>query len=196
MIVGVSYTQIIGGIKISEHGLKVPQLKHPVCIIYCPNCGVISGYSLPDYVDTPGWENKWKKDKRSKCKYCGHTMWFVPNDENDLIEKFKSGSTYSKYKGQEYQDEAIAYIKEHYITGSELAEQDRLRQKEEEHQHWEEYKKSHPGRPVIKCPVCQSTNVSKISLTKKIVKTSLFGILGAASDAGKTYKCNSCGCKF
>lgn len=196
MIVGVSYTQIIGGIKMSKYGLEVDGFKDEVSVIYCPNCALISGSRLPSYAAQPGWEEKWKKDKRSKCKYCGHTMWFVPNDENHLIEKYHRGYTFSPYKGQEYQDEAIAYIKEHYITGSELAEQDRLRKKAEEQQHWEEYKKSHPGRPVIKCPVCQSTNVSKIGLTKKIVKTSLFGILGAASDAGKTYKCNSCGCKF
>lgn len=47
-----------------------------------------------------------------------------------------------------------------------------------------------------KCPTCQSTNVSKITVTKKAVKIGLFGIFGAIDDAGKTYKCNGCGCKF
>ena len=47
----------------SKHGLETPQLTHPACVIYCPNCGLISGYSLPNYVDQPGWEEKWKKDK-------------------------------------------------------------------------------------------------------------------------------------
>ena len=47
-----------------------------------------------------------------------------------------------------------------------------------------------------KCPTCQSTNISKITVTKKAVKIGLFGIFGAIDDAGKTYKCNKCGCKF
>lgn len=46
------------------------------------------------------------------------------------------------------------------------------------------------------CPYCQSTSVSKITTTKRVVKTALFGIFGAVDDAGKTYKCDSCGCKF
>ena len=47
-----------------------------------------------------------------------------------------------------------------------------------------------------KCPTCGSTNLSKITVTKRAVKVGLFGIFGAIDDAGKTYKCDSCGCKF
>lgn len=46
-----------------------------------------------------------------------------------------------------------------------------------------------------KCPICQSTNLSKISTLKKATKIGLFGIFGAG-DVGKTYKCNNCGSKF
>lgn len=49
---------------------------------------------------------------------------------------------------------------------------------------------------VPKCPTCGSTNVSKITVTKRAVKVGLFGIFGAIDDAGKTYKCDGCGCKF
>ena len=48
---------------------------------------------------------------------------------------------------------------------------------------------------VPKCPICQSTNLSKISTIKKATKIGLFGIFGAG-DVGKTYKCNNCGSKF
>ncbi len=51
-------------------------------------------------------------------------------------------------------------------------------------------------KPTITCPYCKSTSVSKITTTKKVIKTALFGIFGAVDDAGKTYKCDSCGCKF
>ena len=47
-----------------------------------------------------------------------------------------------------------------------------------------------------KCPICGSTNIKKITLTKKVVKTAAFGILGAMDDAGKTWKCSNCGSKF
>lgn len=46
------------------------------------------------------------------------------------------------------------------------------------------------------CPFCQSVNIKKISFTKKVLKTALFGVLGAVDDAGKTYQCCNCGSKF
>ena len=46
-----------------------------------------------------------------------------------------------------------------------------------------------------KCPICQSTNLTKISTVKKATKIGLFGIFGAG-DIGKTCKCNNCGSKF
>lgn len=48
---------------------------------------------------------------------------------------------------------------------------------------------------VPKCPICQSTNLSKITVTKKAMKIAAFGIFGM-SDNGKTWKCNNCGSKF
>lgn len=48
---------------------------------------------------------------------------------------------------------------------------------------------------IPRCPICQSTDLSKISATKKATKVGLFGIFGAG-DIGKTWKCNNCGSKF
>ncbi len=45
-----------------------------------------------------------------------------------------------------------------------------------------------------KCPTCGSTNIKKISATKRWVGTGLFGI--ASSDMGKTMQCNNCGYKW
>ena len=47
---------------------------------------------------------------------------------------------------------------------------------------------------IPKCPTCGSTNIKKISGTKKWVSTGLFGL--ASSDLGKTMQCNSCGAKW
>lgn len=48
---------------------------------------------------------------------------------------------------------------------------------------------------VPKCPICGSTNLSKITITHKAGKIALFGIFGMG-DNGKTWKCNNCGSKF
>ena len=45
------------------------------------------------------------------------------------------------------------------------------------------------------CPICQSTDLSKITTTKKVAKIAAFGIFGMG-DNGKTWKCNNCGSKF
>ena len=46
-----------------------------------------------------------------------------------------------------------------------------------------------------KCPICQSTNLSKITTVQKAGKIALFGIFGM-DDNGKTWKCSNCGSKF
>ena len=48
---------------------------------------------------------------------------------------------------------------------------------------------------IPKCPICGSTDLSKITLTHKAGKIALFGIFGMG-DNGKTWKCNNCGSKF
>lgn len=44
------------------------------------------------------------------------------------------------------------------------------------------------------CPVCNSTNIEKISVGKKFKGSILFGIF--SSDAQKTMYCKDCGYKF
>ena len=47
-----------------------------------------------------------------------------------------------------------------------------------------------------KCPNCGSVDTSKIGTGTKVAKTAAFGVVGAMSDAGKTWKCCKCGCKW
>ena len=44
------------------------------------------------------------------------------------------------------------------------------------------------------CPTCGSTNIQKISDTKRWLTTGLFGL--ASSDVGKTMVCKKCGYKW
>lgn len=52
-----------------------------------------------------------------------------------------------------------------------------------------------PQPNIPKCPICGSTDLSKITATKKAGKAVLFGLF-AAGDMSKTWKCNKCGSKF
>lgn len=47
---------------------------------------------------------------------------------------------------------------------------------------------------IPKCPTCGSTDIKKISGTKRWVGVGLFGL--ASSDIGKTQQCNNCGYKW
>lgn len=48
---------------------------------------------------------------------------------------------------------------------------------------------------IPKCPICNSTNLSKINTAKKAMKIATFGIFGMG-DNGKTWMCQNCGSKF
>lgn len=47
---------------------------------------------------------------------------------------------------------------------------------------------------IPKCPTCNSTNIEKISLTKKAVGGAIFGLF--SSDVRKTMHCKNCGAKW
>ena len=55
--------------------------------------------------------------------------------------------------------------------------------------HYDEQEKNTP-----KCPTCGSTNIQKISGTKRWITTGLFGL--ASSNFGKTMECKNCGYKW
>ncbi len=44
---------------------------------------------------------------------------------------------------------------------------------------------------VPKCPICNSTDIQKLSTTSKIIGVGLLGL--ASKTVGKTYKCKKCG---
>lgn len=53
-----------------------------------------------------------------------------------------------------------------------------------------------PRSGTPRCPICGSSNISKITMATRAVKTAAFGVVGAVDDAGRTYKCQNCGSKF
>lgn len=55
----------------------------------------------------------------------------------------------------------------------------------------ERRKKYTPSAPLIHCPYCNSSNVTKIGTVNRAVSVGMFGL--ASSKIGKTHKCNDCG---
>lgn len=47
---------------------------------------------------------------------------------------------------------------------------------------------------IPKCPTCKSTNIKKISGTKRFVSTGIFGL--GSSNVGKSFECCNCGYKW
>lgn len=144
---------------------------------YCPKCGNI--------------KNIKDKSENLSCDICGQSMQEVPreylsqsgtffknqNERNRLIENIKTGTEYN------------ADIAEHK---SEIkAQKDKERNEKIEEKNEEISQKEFH----VRCPVCGSTNVSKINNFGKYAKVCAFGLLGADS-LGKTWKCNVCGTKF
>ena len=58
------------------------------------------------------------------------------------------------------------------------------------------YAMQHGLYSLPKCPICGSVDTSKIYMGQKMAKGAAFGLVGVADTAGKTWKCNKCGCKF
>lgn len=142
-------------------------------ISYCPICG---------YVDLT--------NKETICNFCNseleNTTYFFDElcaqlestDKEDIEEYVRQLYVYSddryneKTMSDREDDKTISDQVDYY---EELI----LNDKEDEH----------------KCPICNSTNLSRISATKKVAKVGFFGIFGSG-DIGKTYKCENCGSKF
>ena len=58
------------------------------------------------------------------------------------------------------------------------------------------YAMQHEMYSLPHCPSCGSVDANKISTGTKVAKTAAFGVYGAMSDSGKTWKCNKCGSRW
>lgn len=143
--------------------------------VYCKKCGLIKN----------------TKTQSAICPACEIPLEAVPKEYLSATGlMFASQSSRTEFQqviksSPEYDETANAESQEI------IAQKEAIHKKEIE-QKVEEYKNS---RPQKNCPICHSSSISKISNVGKVVKVGAFGILGAG-DLGKTWKCNSCGCKF
>lgn len=149
-----------------------------------------------------------------KCKFCGSKMKFLPEElkykyniftddwaqiseeemilrkENFVMTELKSNSSFSaeEYEKQVQNQKQINEELEEYYQKQNLESQNKINQ--------EAQKILDKQNCIPKCPICGSTNVNRITVGSRAIKTTVFGIVGAIDDAGKTYKCGNCGSKF
>lgn len=141
---------------------------------YCPQCGLISGTAS------------------GNCPACDFKLESVP-----AVYLSANGNLFASSSARD------AFVHEVIETGTafrlELAEnRDALltAKNEERQKHVQELVSEYQRtRPVHKCPVCSSQNLSRISNAGKVTKIALIGVWGAG-DLGKQWRCNSCGYKF
>lgn len=128
----------------------------------------------------------WQKELIPVCEYCNSELVDTEYILQDVLEH------------GEIKPEIRKAIFEKYIKNSPLYSEEAVKDREEKESRESmnlpsSYKTKDGNTP--KCPICQSTNLSKITTTSKAGKIALFGIFGAG-DLGKTWKCNNCGSKF
>ena len=141
---------------------------------YCPQCGLISGTA------------------EGKCPVCAFGLENVPADYLSANGNlFKSAEVKKAFvaavieSGEMYIPE-LAQQRDSILAEKNKNDQERIEKLVAEYRN---------TKPVHKCPVCSSHNLSKISNIGKVTKIALIGVWGAG-DLGKQWRCNSCGYKF
>lgn len=132
---------------------------------------------------------------RLKCEYCDSTL--IETDE-DPHELFKLSITISTE--QEYNERIISIANKygnHQFSKSSFEQRLKdihSKNLEFDKQNEIEKQKQSKQQNVPKCPTCGSTNIKKISGTKKTASIIGFGIL--SNNIGKTFECLNCKYKW
>ena len=119
----------------------------------------------------------------SECPQCLCNDVFVQSkDEEELMKLFDDRKL----------TDAMLELKKSNLVEYQLKLQQFKTQMQQQKQ--EEEKQNSNIDDVPKCPTCKSTNIEKISMTKKAVGGALFGLF--SSNVRKTMHCKNCGYKW
>lgn len=140
----------------------------------CPKCAYESAGS--------GDESKYPIYIR--CKYCNTIMKQTDETGEEVLDNFikHTEEDYFKTIAKKYGGDQF----------SEEAYEDRIRTVKRENSALQSTQQQSSNVP--HCPVCNSTNIEKISVGKKIKGSMLFGLF--SNDAKKQMHCKDCGYKF
>lgn len=149
----------------------------------CPKCGEI-------------YSNVGCRNNSGKCKYCNSDLVKTLIDIDDLYKetcddyienKDKVRIAANKYGKFQFSETAYDERWKKIKTEAELR-----KMKSAQNNKSSSFFSTSPTQP--HCPVCNSSNVEKISVGKKIKGSMLFGLF--SNDAKKQMRCKDCGYKF
>ena len=153
----------------------------------CPICGE----SMEEYNEI---NNKVQAYTINKCPYCDYQ-----GEPTQMDHEWK------RYCGEEGRALKIEELSRNPLFNKELYEQ-RIKEeieadKKKSQENLKKYlaeserqRKLEALKNVPKCPTCNSTNIKKISTTRKVVGAGLFGLL--SKDATSQFCCGNCGYKW
>ena len=144
-------------------------------VLWCDICGakLENGETLSECPECLcPFENVDKNSPRKEFK--------SPIPDGNLVKAISTDENFMKAMTELYENDPIEYQLKMSQFKANLKQQERSKPKEED------------NRP--KCPNCHSTNIQKISGTKRWFSTGLFGL--ASSDIGKSMVCKQCGYKW
>lgn len=124
-------------------------------------------------------------DNLEKCPKCFSNKWSVNELYSDL-KRISSDESFIQAMIKLHDEDPIEY---------QLKLQQLKNAKEVERNNNQIRQEYYTNKNVPQCPICQSTDLSKISSVWKVARIGMFGMYGA-DDIGKTWECNNCGCKF
>ena len=166
-------------------------------VMYCEKCGHVGHIVFNKKCKNCGTKMKLLPEE---LKYKYHIFvedWAQTSDDEELVRKnnFVMGELKNNplFSMEHYQKQVQKKIQ----LNQRLSEWEKQKMLERQAKNLAQMQKAKDKQNCIpKCPICGSTNIHKISLTTRSVKTAAFGVVGAVDDAGKTWKCGNCGGKF
>lgn len=152
-------------------------------LLICPKCGELFGSDIP--------YNPENKEICPKCSY-EHNIFTGLNSldiNNMMIKNRESWLNTKKVLREKYTINSDVFDKELY---------NKIIKEEYEREHLNDDVITTPVKPINKnipkCPTCGSTNIEKISATKKLAGSMLFGLF--SKDAKSTFHCKNCNYKW
>lgn len=145
----------------------------------CPYCHKNNQKS---WIYTSGYDVDADKQNRTKCVVCGRNLinTALTVDEYSILEGITNEVSLFDAMDDLKQKDPIEFQLKMSQFKTQLQQQESSKQTEEANQ--------------PHCPTCGSTDIQKISGTKRWLSTGLFGL--ASSDIGKSMCCKKCGYKW
>lgn len=166
------------GKEISSYAKECNQCGYPLnlnpenndYIYICPKCAMV--YSNEEL------------DSNKKCRFCNVKAIITKETMDEFIDNMDDNQDYDitlskKYGGNQFSEDNYYH---------------RLQSIKLENKNCSTQHQTTPQPNLPHCPVCNSTNIEKISLGKKAKGSFLFGFL--SSDVRKQMHCKDCGYKF